>query len=106
VARSLRFYHEILGFKVAYTSADSAVVEAEGLRLMLDRVGDPAGRAPRVGAVHVEVTDIEVACRTLSALGVAITEPPAAVGEGRWRARLRDPDGHEVELLEFRPGAR
>jgi predicted enzyme related to lactoylglutathione lyase len=102
VARSLRFYRDLLGFTVTYATPDSAVVESDGLRLLLDRVDDPAGRMPRSGAASVEVTDIQVAYRSLAAFGAVVTEPPAPAGQGLWRARLQDPDGHEVELLEFR----
>ena len=46
LARSLRFYHDLLGFTITFTSPDSAVVESEGTRILLDQVGDPAGREP------------------------------------------------------------
>ena len=101
VARSVRFYRGVLGLTVTYSNGDSAVVESDGLRLLLDRVDDPPARAPRVGAVHLEVTDIEETYRILRDLKVPVTEPPALIAPGTWRARLRDPDGHEVELLEY-----
>jgi catechol 2,3-dioxygenase-like lactoylglutathione lyase family enzyme len=104
VGRSLRFYRDTLGLAASRVTADSAVVESAGLRLLIGRDDDPAAR--RAATVRLEINDIEAICHVLLTLGVTIVEPPAPAEAGDtaslWRARLRDPDGHEVELLEWR----
>jgi catechol 2,3-dioxygenase-like lactoylglutathione lyase family enzyme len=108
LARSLRFYHDDLGLTIAYRSSRSAVVEGEGARILLQQLGDPAhGQAPGT-AVHLQVTDIEATCAALRDRGVTFVEPPAEVNDTQrlrlWRARLRDPDGHDIAIIEWRPG--
>jgi catechol 2,3-dioxygenase-like lactoylglutathione lyase family enzyme len=106
LARSLRFYRDALGFAVAHTSSGSAIVEAEGLRILLDHVEDAAARTPRSGTIHLQVADIRATCDALRRRGVTLVEPPAAVNDGErmqlWRARLLDPDGHEITIIEWR----
>jgi catechol 2,3-dioxygenase-like lactoylglutathione lyase family enzyme len=106
LARSLHFYHDQLGFTIAYTSPESAVVELEGTRILLEHVGDAAGREPQYDQVHMAVGDIDATCASLAASGVDIIDPPATAdandGPQLWRATLSDPDGHEVELVEWR----
>ena len=102
LSRSLHFYRHALGMRVVYTSGGSAVVEAEGTRILLDSEGTAAGAGE---TVHLEVTDIEATCARLRARGIEIRVPPTATGGGTaqlWRAWLRDPDGHDVELVEWR----
>jgi catechol 2,3-dioxygenase-like lactoylglutathione lyase family enzyme len=124
LARSLRFYQEQVGLTVAFTASDSAVVEGEGTSILLEHVGSPPGLAPRRAEIILHVTDIEATCATLQARGVRFVDLPAPVstggsgvspesgasGEERtdvpggqlWQARLRDPDGHEVIIVEWR----
>jgi len=105
--RSLRFYRDVLGFSVVFTSAKSAVVERQGSRVVLDE----RRIQPSPGEVHLDVTDIEEVCASVRAGDGEVIEAPAPVHGGRglqlWRARLRDPDGHAVEVIEWRgSGAR
>ncbi|MBX6723431.1 MAG: VOC family protein [Dactylosporangium sp.] len=104
LSRALRFYRDVLGFTVVFTSAKSAVVEHQGSRVLLDE----HGIQPTPGEVHLDVTDIEEVCAAVRASVGEVVEPPAPVHGGSglqlWRARLRDPDGHAVEVIEWRNG--
>jgi catechol 2,3-dioxygenase-like lactoylglutathione lyase family enzyme len=102
--RSLHFYRDLLGFAVTDVATGHAVVEGHGARILLESAGDPAGLPP--GTVHLEVSDIETTCAQLQTRGIQLLQSPVATGGGEgaqlWRARLRDPDGHDVELVEWR----
>lgn len=104
---SLRFYRDLLGLTVTASSARHVELEADGLRLVLEEVTDPGHLLPRRGAVHLRVADIDATCATLVRHGVRLIQPPAPVSDydspTLWRARLHDPDGHEVELTQLRP---
>jgi len=104
LSRALRFYRDVLGFSVVFTSAKSAVVERQGSRVLLDE----RKIQPTPGEVHLDVTDIEQVCAAVRAGDGEVVEAPAPVPGGPglqlWRARLRDPDGHAVELIEWRSG--
>jgi catechol 2,3-dioxygenase-like lactoylglutathione lyase family enzyme len=102
--RSLRFYGEILGFTIIYTTSRSALVELGRTRILLQQ-----GSAPHPGRSdqpQLQVTDVQARYRDLRARGVEFPEPPRALTSGDdlelWLARLRDPDGHELELIEWR----
>lgn len=105
LARSLHFYRDVLRFAVFADSADSAVVQSGTTRLRLETGTGTDDHPP--GTVHVEVDDIETTCAELRARGIRLLQAPVATGgdwDGPqlWRARLRDPDGHDVELVEWR----
>ncbi len=105
LARSLRFYRDVLRFTVSASSADSAVVQSGSTRLRLEAGAGSDDLTP--GTVHVEVDDSETACAELRARGIRLLQTPVATGgdwDGPqlWRARVRDPDGHDVELVEWR----
>src|SRR5690606_12796254 len=102
--RSLRFYGEILGFTIIYTTSRSALVELGRTRILLQQGSAPhSGRSDQP---QLQVTDVQARYRDLRARGVEFPEPPRALTSGDdlelWLARLRDPDGHELELIEWR----
>jgi catechol 2,3-dioxygenase-like lactoylglutathione lyase family enzyme len=102
LSRSLRFYRDTLGFSVVFSSARSALVERGGTRVLLDE----RAIQPSPGEVHLDVTGIEEVCASVRAGLGEVIEAPAPVydepGLQLWRARLRDPDGHTVEVIEWR----
>jgi catechol 2,3-dioxygenase-like lactoylglutathione lyase family enzyme len=101
--RSLRFYGETLGFAIAYATSRSALVESGRTRILLQQ---GAQRSQRSDQLQLQVSDVEARYRDLQARGVDFPEPPRALRSGDdlelWLARLRDPDGHELELIEWR----
>ena len=57
-------------------------------------------RSPRAGHVGIGVRDIVGCVAKLAAAGIEIFKDPAPVRPGgRVIAMIRDPDGHEIELL-------
>ena len=100
--RALRFYRDVLGFTVVFASAKSAVVEHQGSRVVLDE----RSIQPSPGEVHLNVTDIEAICAAVRASAGEVVESPAPANGGSglqlWQARLRDPDGHAIEVIEWR----
>lgn len=126
--RSLRFYQQVLGCELLFTTEGSgpdlarmlAVPDAE-VRFAFLRLGDtliellhyltPAGqsydrRNADVGACHVafKVADIDAACRALEQRGVVFNAPPLRIAAGPLAGYafvyFTDPDGIPLELFE------
>ena len=61
----------------------------------------------RVGHLHIEVPDLDLAFTDLAAKGVLFSHRPRMVSRGDdielWKATFRDPDGHGIALTEWRP---
>lgn len=56
--------------------------------------------APSAGHVGIGVRELHTLVAALAADGVTVLRPPAALRPGgRLIAMIRDPDGHELELL-------
>jgi catechol 2,3-dioxygenase-like lactoylglutathione lyase family enzyme len=104
--RSLRFYSELLGFTIVYASAGNAVVEYGGARILLQHMADFSSIDRRVGHLHIEVPDLDLAFTDLAAKGVQFSHRPRMVSRGDeielWKATFRDPDGHGIALTEWR----
>jgi len=105
--RSLRFYSEVLGFTVVYAASGNAVVEYGGGRILLQHMADFSPIDRRVGHLHIEVPDLDLAFADLVAKGVRFSHRPRMVSRGKdmelWKATFRDPDGHGIALTEWRP---
>jgi catechol 2,3-dioxygenase-like lactoylglutathione lyase family enzyme len=105
--RSLRFYSEVLGFTVVYAASGNAVVEYGGGRILLQHMADFSPIDRRVGHLHIEVPDLDLAFADLVAKGVRFNHRPRMVSRGEdtelWKATFRDPDGHGIALTEWRP---
>ncbi len=127
--RSLRFYRDLLGFKVVYSSSWGVGSEAfdritglkdsSALLAMLKlgnacielfqyaspkpKPGEPMRPVCDHGITHicVDVTDIDAEYERLKAAGVFFHCPPQG-GRGLRATYARDPDGNVVELLEVR----
>lgn len=52
----------------------------------------------------LEVTGLDAYCNTLKGRGVAVTEPTTGMDHSR-QAWITDPDGNQIELMEYRPGS-
>lgn len=109
VARSSAFYRELLGLKTRWEGTNDAGRPAahigdERFYLALFQAKRP-GRArikyERVGLNHFGfvVEDLEEIKRRLSRLGVAVTQE--ADYEPGHRLYFRDPDGVEVEIIQY-----
>jgi catechol 2,3-dioxygenase-like lactoylglutathione lyase family enzyme len=129
LARSIAFYHDLLGFNVAYERGEVtaeymprlvgipgarlkiAGLDLPGLHLDLIEYLEPKGAAVAgptsdVGNVHVGLTvdDLWSAYRELSAAGVRFksepVSPTAGPNQGGWAVYFVDPDGATLELIQ------
>ena len=116
LSRALDFYCGVLGLR----ELRRIVFEAQGRTLVFLGMSDDVASGPggmqielwhesdgiaidhpsRAGHVGIGVRDIVGCVATLAAAGVEILKDPAPVRPGgRVIAMIRDPDGHEIELL-------
>ena len=103
VARSLRFYRDLLGATVGYEfpGPDGAPayvgleIGASHLGIGLEPDGATEGRARNV-SLWVYADDCDAAVELLRAAGVTIKEEPTDQPWGERIARVLDPDGNEV----------
>jgi catechol 2,3-dioxygenase-like lactoylglutathione lyase family enzyme len=104
--RSLRFYSDLLGFTIVYASSGNAVVEYGGARILLQHMADFSEIDRRVGHLHIEVPDLDLAFADLVAKGVQFSHRPRMASRGDkielWKATFRDPDGHGIALTQWR----
>jgi methylmalonyl-CoA/ethylmalonyl-CoA epimerase len=104
--RSETFYETVLGLKKLYRFGDLAFFDCAGVRLLLDKVGNPADLVPR-GCIYFRCADIALAVVELKKRGLAFTSPPHLIAKmddhDLWMAFFRDPDGHTLALMQEAP---
>ncbi len=110
--KTLKFYTEILGFKINMRREigrppmkEIVFIELGGTMLELFSVDKPlpASRDPwRVGyrKIAIEVDDVPRALNYLKSKGVEIVGNLAAGPQPPTRAEIKDPDGISIELLQ------
>lgn len=105
VPDSLRFYADLLGFKVLEEfQGHNTVVYARlkaprgNCTIALHLVAP--GQELNTGGVRLyfEVKDLDKFCKRLESSGVTLTQAPKLMPWGWKHAYLDDPDGHEVSL--------
>ncbi len=110
--RTLKFYTEILGFKIQWSRKSErpprqevALIELGGTLIEIFTVKNPAPPASteqwQIGCrrVALEVEDIDRAVEYLKTKAVVISREPVAVGTLRV-AEIKDPDGLSIELIQ------
>jgi catechol 2,3-dioxygenase-like lactoylglutathione lyase family enzyme len=111
--RSLKFYTEILGFKVRWRFEpenapieEIVFIELGGTQIELFSFKNPPA-PPETGRVRVGprrigllVEDMEKAIEYLKEKGVEISSGPRATRENLKIAEIKDPDGLAIELIE------
>lgn len=105
--RSLAFYTAVFGMTVWRRSDDGIIATTPGARdlIQFSRVPDRAGEAG--GLVHLgfcirDGKDIDaVVQRAVAAGGSIVTHRDLSTG--RPYAKLKDPDGYDVEVYEMKP---
>ncbi|MGD2200611.1 MAG: VOC family protein [Candidatus Bathyarchaeota archaeon] len=98
------FYGEVLGFEVVRTmeTSTSKIVfldTGEGLLELIQRPGAP-GKAPEGPWSHVafKVDDYDAMESKLEGMGLELRK--VVLGDGSRIAFFKDPDGHDVEIME------
>ena len=104
LARSVVFYGEVFGFEVSRTmdlgEAKIAFVDiGGGLLEFIQRPGEP-GKAPEGMWNHTAyaVDDYDAMETKLEGMGLELRK--ITLGDGRRIAFFKDPDGHDVEIVE------
>ena len=112
MARSLRFYCDVLGFQVVTTDANTTApdhnwvwLKRDDIHLMLNTAYEygkrPPAPDPRRVAAHRDTafffsaTDVDAVFTDLRAKGVKV-KPPKVASYGMKQLYLRDPDGFEL----------
>ena len=107
VPRSLEFYQDKLGLTVLDRGHGSAVLASGTSHVVLRQVAQMPRVDRRVMHLNLAVPDVDVAYERLRALGVEFTHRPRTLTQGealeQRGATCRDPDGHAVALIQWRP---
>jgi catechol 2,3-dioxygenase-like lactoylglutathione lyase family enzyme len=105
VERGLRFYRDLLGFKLIedFRYEDKAVYArlrapgGEGT-IALHQAGPDASVSSDGVRLYFEIAGLDDFCRKLQQKGFYITQLPRMMPWGWRHAYLNDPDGHEISL--------
>lgn len=106
LARSTRFYRDVLGFHEIDNGDGSAVLASGDTRLVLRTVHNLTSEAGRLIYLNLEVGDIEAVHTELRDKGVKFVHSPRPVNRGDrlelWSATFRDPDNHNIAITQWR----
>src|ERR1700732_3522850 len=105
VERGLRFYRDLLGFKLIEDFRYEGTPVYARLRapggdgtIALHQAGPGASVSSDGVRLYFEVRDLDDFCRKLQQKGFYITQLPRMMPWGWRHAYLNDPDGHEIGL--------
>jgi len=106
VERSEAFYGGMLGLRKLYRFGDLTFFDCAGVRLLLEKVKDPAELVPQ-GCLYFRCADIALAVAELEKRGLAFTGRPHLIARmddhDLWMAFFKDPDGHTLALMQEAP---
>jgi catechol 2,3-dioxygenase-like lactoylglutathione lyase family enzyme len=105
VERALRFYDDLMGFKLIEDFRYEGTPVYARLRapggdgtIALHQAGPGASLVSEGVRLYFEVRDLDDFCRKLQQKGFYITQMPRMMEWGWRHAYLNDPDGHEISL--------
>ncbi len=105
VERAMRFYRDLLGFKLIEDFRYEGTPVYARLRapggdgtIALHQAGPGASLVSEGVRLYFEVRDLDDFCRKLIHKGFYITQMPRMMPWGWRHAYLNDPDGHEISL--------
>jgi catechol 2,3-dioxygenase-like lactoylglutathione lyase family enzyme len=104
---ALAFYRDTLGAKEAFTIRnDDGTVRITYLQLSRDTFVEllpvAAGQSTGVAHIGIETGDVAASVANLRAKGIAVDDPTVGVSKSRV-ARVRDPDGVQIEIMQMGP---
>ena len=99
--RSVAFYRDVLGLHIYREWASGTVFFLGGGFLELSRSGGPV--TDDKISLWLQVRDVDAEFARLRAEGVDVVEAPADEPWGLREARMRDPDGLMLVLIEVLP---
>ena len=107
--RAMAFYTKALGLREAYT-----INKPDGSPLLtylqlnrstfVELIPAQPGEEPGITHFGIEVGDIDSAVARLRENGVAANDPALTPAKARY-TRIADPDGADIEVMEFGPDA-
>lgn len=100
-ARSVAFYRDVVGLHIYREWATGTVFFVGGGLLELSRSGGPVTDDKL--SLWLQVRDVDAEFARLAAAGVTVVEAPVLEPWGLREARLRDPDGLQLILVEILP---
>jgi catechol 2,3-dioxygenase-like lactoylglutathione lyase family enzyme len=114
IAAARKFYGGVLGFQEPF-SLDKLPEDGTGLLLTYFKVNDhqyievfPELKDPkqdRLSHISFETTDIDQLHAYLKAQGVKVPEKLEPMQDGNRGFDVFDPDGHDVEFIQYMPGS-
>jgi lactoylglutathione lyase len=104
---ALKFYRDTLGAKEAFTIRNpDGTPRITYLQLSRDTFIEllpaAAGQTPGVAHIGIETGDVAASVANLRAKGIAVDDPTAGVSKAQV-ARIRDPDGVPIEVMQMGP---
>jgi catechol 2,3-dioxygenase-like lactoylglutathione lyase family enzyme len=99
--RSVAFYRDVIGLHIYREWATGTVFFLGGGLLELSRSGGPVTDDKL--SLWLQVRDVDAEFARLAAAGVTVVEAPVLEPWGLREARLRDPDGLQLILVEILP---
>jgi catechol 2,3-dioxygenase-like lactoylglutathione lyase family enzyme len=102
---ALRFYRDLLGFRVISQMEGYARLRSPrgSTTIALHQYAKPPPKTrsgPPTHRLYFEVSGLDAFCKRLKARGVKFDAMPKAYPWGWRHAYLRDPDGHELSLYQ------
>lgn len=105
VDRGVRFYRDLLGFKLIEDFRHQGIPLYARLRapggdgtIAIHLAGPGASLASDGVRLYFEIRDLDDFCRKLQQKGFYITQMPRMMPWGWRHAYLNDPDGHEISI--------
>jgi methylmalonyl-CoA/ethylmalonyl-CoA epimerase len=106
VDRSEAFHGQVIGLKKLYRFGDLSFFDCAGVRLLLDKVKEPAKFAPQ-GVIYFRCADIALTVKELAKRGVSFALGPHLIAKmddhDLWMAFFNDPDGHTLAIMQEAP---
>ncbi|HET9770122.1 MAG TPA: VOC family protein [Acidimicrobiia bacterium] len=99
--RSVAFYRDVVGLHIYREWATRTVFFLGGGLLELSRSGGPVTDDKL--SLWLQVRDVDAEFDRLAAAGVTVVEAPVLEPWGLREARVRDPDGLQLILVEILP---
>jgi methylmalonyl-CoA/ethylmalonyl-CoA epimerase len=104
--RAEAFYEKVVGLRKLYRFGDLSFFDCAGVRLLLDKLADPAKFHPQ-GTIYFRCADIALAVAELTKRGATFWSPPHLIAKmddhDLWMAFFNDPDGHTLALMQEAP---
>lgn len=116
IKKSLHFYCDILGLKMAFEMKDKdgnpwiyniKVAEGQYLELITGGIHEHSYVPANVGFSHLclEVEDINKIAGKLRENGIPLDVEPRLGRDLNYQCWVRDPDGNKIEFMQFSPSS-